>query len=244
MFNDSTAFTMPVAPVGYGYGGNNCGSGMFGGDGGWWAILILFALFGGFGRGGFGGYGGGYGESPATNADIQRGFDTSNIVGKLDRLGDGICNLGYDQLAQMNTINQNVSQQGFNLSSAIAQLGYQNQQCCCNIERGIDSVNYNAAKNTCDIIQSQNAGVQRILDKLCETEIQNLRDKVAEQNGAIQSRDFQLSQLSQNSTLINTLRPYPVQAVPFCGFNNGFGFNGFGFNNFGLNNGCGCGCGC
>lgn len=232
MFNDSTGFTMPVAPMNYNGG---YGNGMFGGDGGWWVLIILFALFGGFGRNGFGG---GYGEAPATNADIQRGFDTSSIVGKLDRLGDGICNLGYDQLSQMNTINQNVSQQGFNLSSAIAQLGYQNQQCCCNIERGIDSVNYNAAKNTCDIIQAQNAGVQRILDKLCETEIQNLRDKVAEQNGAIQSRDFQLSQLSQNSTLINTLRPYPVQAVPFCGFNNGFGFNGFA--NYGCGNGCGC----
>lgn len=219
MFNE-TAFTMPVQPAGYAGG---FGGGMFGGDG-WWALIIILALFGGFGgRGGFGG--GGYG---GVEGEIQRGFDTSNIVGKLDRLGDGLCSLGYDQLAQMNTVNQNVSQQGFNLSSAIAQLGYQNQQCCCELEKGI-------AQSTTNIIQSQNAGFQRILDKMCETEIQNLRDKVAEQNNAIQSANFQLSQLSQNATLINTLRPYPVQAVPFCGFNAGFGYG-----NFGGNNGCGC----
>ena len=218
MFNDA-AFTMPVQPAGYsgGYGG-----GMFGGDG-WWAIIIILALFGGFGGGGVGG--GAYG---GLGGEIQRGFDTSNIVGKLDGLNNGLCSLGYDQLAQMNAINQNVSQQGFNLSSAIAQLGYQNQQCCCDIEKII-------AGSTSDIIQSQNAGFQRILDKMCETEIQSLRDKVVEQNNAIQSANFQLSQLSQNATLINTLRPYPVQAVPFVGFNAGFGYGAFGGNN-----GCGC----
>lgn len=218
MFNE-TAFTMPVQPAGFAGG---TGGGMFGGDG-WWALIIILALFGGFGRGGFG-FGGGGGVG--VESEVQRGFDTSNIVGKLDRLGDGLCSLGYDQLAQMNTINQNVSQQGFNLSSAIAQLGYQNQQCCCDIEREI-------ANSTTNIIQSQNAGFQRILDKMCETEIQNLRDKVAEQNNAIQSANFQLSQLSQNATLINTLRPYPVQAVPFCGFNAGFGA-------VATSGGCGC----
>lgn len=36
------------------------------------------------GFGGFGGNGGGYVATAATQADIQRGFDTQSIIGKLD----------------------------------------------------------------------------------------------------------------------------------------------------------------
>lgn len=43
----------------------------------------------GFGwGGGFGGNGGGYIASAATQADIQRGFDTSTIIGKLDGINN------------------------------------------------------------------------------------------------------------------------------------------------------------
>lgn len=77
MFNNSTGFTMPVAPMGYGYGySNNGNNGMFG-DGGWWAILILFALFGGFGRGGFGGFGGG---NCATQSDVREAVDQQTLT--------------------------------------------------------------------------------------------------------------------------------------------------------------------
>lgn len=226
MFNDSTGFTMPVMPAAYGSGcGNN---GMFGGDG-WWAIIIILALFGGFGRGSFGGFGGGYGEAVATNGDIQRGFDTSNIVGKLDRLGDGICSLGYDQLSQMNTINQNVSQQGFNLSSAIAQLGYQNQNCCCETQRAIDGVNFNAAQNTCAITNAIHAEGEETRKLIQQNEIQALRDKVS---------DLQLaqSQCAQNAYLVNQLRPCPIPAYLTCSPYSNFGIYGNSYSN-----GCGCG---
>lgn len=71
---------------------------------------------------------------------------------------------------------------------------------------------------------------------------QALRDKVMEQSQAIQSRDYQLSQLTQNNYLVNTLKPCPIPAYITCSpfesyyaANRGYGYNGGGYN------GCGCG---
>ena len=73
--SDNTVMTMPVAPAyGSGYGSGN---GMWGGDWASWIILFLiFGLFGGNWGGGFGGFGGSRDScgTPATSADLQRGF--------------------------------------------------------------------------------------------------------------------------------------------------------------------------
>ena len=75
---------------------------------------------------------------------------------------------------------------GFNgVQTQISNLGYQIQQCCCAIERGIDGVNYNMATNTSalqntmnnntrDIIDNQNAGTRAILDFLTQDKISSL----------------------------------------------------------------------
>ena len=67
---------MPVAPMGGGYGNGGFG---FGGDSGWWIILLLICL-GGWGNGfGFGGGGVGPGTM-MVNSDVQRGFDQSALM--------------------------------------------------------------------------------------------------------------------------------------------------------------------
>lgn len=123
MFNNSTGFTMPVAPAYSGGYGNN---GMFGGDGGWWAIIILFALFGGFGRGGFGGFGGGYGEACATQADVRSAVDQQTLISKIDQQTYGMAD---SFTALNNTLNSNFR----GLDNAICTLGYQNQQGFSNL---------------------------------------------------------------------------------------------------------------
>jgi hypothetical protein len=120
-----------------------------------------------------------------------------------------LCQLGYDNLAQINTVNQNISQQGFNTQSGISQLGYNMQSCCCETNRNIDSVRYENAQNTCAIIQAQNSNTQKILDKMCETEVNNLREQ-------LQLANFQISQQAQNATLINALRPTPTPSYLTC----------------------------
>ena len=64
---------------------------------------------------------------------------------------------------------------------------------------------HNAQLNTRDILESQNAGFQRILDFLTNDKIESLRNE-------LQSAQLQLGNMSQTTTLINTLRPFPAPA--------------------------------
>lgn len=200
MFNSTnTPFTMPVMPATGGYAD---GAGW--GDGGWLWIIVVFALLFGWGNNGFGngfGNGGGYAATVATQADIQRGFDTQNIVGKLDGINNGLCDGFYAQ----NTALMN----GFHgIDNAICNLGYQTQQgfnttnvalmqgqnalqaqladCCCQNREAISQVRFDMAQDTCalqntmntntrDIIESQNAGTRAILDYLCQDKIATLQ---------------------------------------------------------------------
>lgn len=127
--------------------GNNRNDGMFGGDG-WWAIIIFAMIFGwgGFGGNGWGNNGGGALQGYATQADIQRGFDTSNIVGKLDGISNGLCDGVYavnnSMLTGFNGINTNIMQTGYGIQQAINADTIANMQntnalqsqlanCCC-----------------------------------------------------------------------------------------------------------------
>lgn len=249
MFNNSTGFTMPVMPATYGggYGSN----GMFG-DGGWWAILILFALFGGFGRGGFGfgGYGGEGVGACATQADVRNAVDQQTLISKLDQqtygLSDSTYALNNAITGGFNGVQQTLCQ-GFNGVNTTMLQGFNGIQsqlagCCCDIERGIEGVNYNIATQICDvkhtmsdntrdIIENQNCNTRSILDFL-------VNDKIATLQAENQNLKLQASQAAQNAYLVNELRPCPVPAYITCSpFQSayGFGLNGY-------SNGCGCGC--
>ena len=122
MFNNSTPFNMPVVPA---YTSNN--GGMFGGDGSWWAILILFALFGGWGGNGFGGFGGGFGggrgvvEPCATQADVRSAVDQQTLISKLDQQTYGLADSTY-------ALNNSITSGFHGVDNDICTLGYQNQQ--------------------------------------------------------------------------------------------------------------------
>ena len=214
-----------IGPIGYGNYGNNNGG--WGGNDAWWIIILLIFGLGnnGYGNGGFGGRSGseilGYelGKVATTN-DIASGFNNSAVLSSLNdlKLGQSQGFAGVQQtLCQgFNGINTSILQGFHGVDNAVCTLGYQNQQgfntlshqlsdCCCTTQRAIDSVNYNMAKNTCDILQSQNAQTQRIIDYLTCKENQNLRDE----NFALR---LQASQAKQNAYLINEIKPCPIPA--------------------------------
>lgn len=180
--------------------GRNNDGGMFGGNGsGAWVFFLFFLLA--WGGGGFG-----WGNREASNAltrgELCQDMNFQSLENSVRGIQDGLC----DGFYAMNTGMLN----GFaGVNSAIATLGYQNQQCCCETNRNIDAVRYENAKNTCDIVNASNANTQRILDVITQNQIQDLRDK-------LQEAQLQNSQCAQNAYLISQLQPVARPAYITC----------------------------
>lgn len=204
-----TMMTMPVVPSGM-TGSGNSGFGGFGGDGAWWIIILFLFVFCGWGRGGNGGGQGGY----DTRADIQRGFDNSAVITKLDGITNGICDSTYALNNTMTTGFSNAELSRCNQQAAIMQqlnnMAMQAQGCCCDIREAIQGVNYNMATQSCDtrntiqnatrdIIDSQNSGIQAVMGKLSQMEYNNLNDKYQTVLAENQALRFQASQTAQNA---------------------------------------------
>lgn len=226
---------------------DNNGGGFGGGNGWCWIwIILIFAIFaGGWGFGGFGGgMGGGQGAaanyvltSDMSQLSRQLSDATAMTERKLDSVSNGICSLGYDQLAQMNGINTNIltqanagqvaMMQGFNgLTSQIA-------DCCCQnrydslqqanatqrlIENGFCQTGYNLADQSCqtrtlmqtntrDVIDNQNQNTRAILDALQAQTIAAKDERIAAQNQQIFQLQLAASQERQNNFLISRLDP-------------------------------------
>lgn len=224
MFNMSAPSLADIAAVTR----NNDGNDGWGGNNGWWILIILFALFG-WGRGGYGANSGGGGDCQcATAGDIQRGFDTSAIISKLDGINNGICSLGYDQLSQMNGINQNVSTTGFGIQNAITQMGIANMQdtnslsrqladCCCENRQSIAQVRYDMATDACaiktaindmsqQIMQNDNANFRALSDRLTQQEIDRLKSQIAEKDLLISQLNLGISQRNQTENIVSQLK--------------------------------------
>ena len=245
--------------------GNNYGNNGFGFGNGWEGLIglaLVAGLFGGWGNGGFGfGGRGGYGGGIAENYALATDFAT--LERKLDGVNNGLCDGFYAQ--NTNTLNgfANVQQtlcQGFSgvnatinngfagVNNAICTLGYQNQagfnalsrelaDCCCTTQRAIDSVKYENAKNTCDIIRAGQDNTRAILDYLTTEKISSLQSE----NAGLKA---QISNDRQSRYIVDALSPkcpqpayvvQPPQEVTFptncCG--------NIAYANYG-NSGCGC----
>lgn len=125
MFNNSTPFTMPVAPA---YATNNGGFGGFGDD--WVGLIIILALLGWGGNGGFGfgGFGGNNGYS-----EVQRGFDQNAVINKLDGLTYGLSDSTYalnnSIMSGFHGVDNAICNLGYNVQSGFNSLGHQISDC-------------------------------------------------------------------------------------------------------------------
>ena len=197
--------------------------GFFGGNSGWWIILLF--LFG-FGGGGFG-WGNGAGNENVRDA-VAYGFDINNLENGVRGLEHGICDGFYDMNTSLLTGFGNIAMgnmQNTNaITSQLSNMAATQAQCCCEtqrlIERGLCEVNYNIltqsnATNTNiasaarDIIENNNNGVRSILDFLTQ-------DKIATLQAENQALRLTASQQAQNAFLIDQLgakAPIPAYVV-------------------------------
>lgn len=145
---------------------------------------------------------------------------------------------------------------GFNaIQSAIADSNYQRAQCCCDTKQAICETNYNNAigfnnvintlnTNACAVERGQDdikylmaqnqASTQvsidklgdRLIDYMCQKEIDGLRTE-------LQNAKFQISQAAQTETLLNQLQPIAKPSYVVSSPYQSIGYNGV--------NACGCG---
>lgn len=163
-------------------------------------ILILFFLIM-LGGGNMFGNNRGYGNElsgVATRMDITNGFNFNQLDNGIRGVERGLCDLGY---ASLNQTNQ--------LGMAIANLGFQQKDCCCEINRNIDAVRAENYKNTCDITTAIHNEAEQTRGLITANVIQELRD----QNTAYQ---LQLSNQAQTANLVEQLKPQAVPAYITC----------------------------
>jgi hypothetical protein len=217
--SDENGMVMPVAPTGGGFGG-------FGGGDSWaWIILLFLFAGGGFGNG----FGGGNNIYPWMNqADITtNGFQNAAIntavSGVQNSITSGFGDVQTALCGGFAGVNASITNASINSMQNMNALQSQLAQCCCD--------NRLATVQTQNITQSEGAATrlaiqnqtQAILDRLCQQEIDNLKERNSELQTKVLMQNLAASQTAQTAQLIadntaqtqylvNRISPYPTPA--------------------------------
>lgn len=187
-------------------------NGAYGGSWMWMIFLFfIFFIWGGNGRWNTQ-------DGTATRMAVTEGFNFNQLDNGIRTLQQGQCESTYA------------------LTNAI-------KDCCCSTKAAIQDTRYDMSRGFCDVIttsnlntrnliENQNAGVQKILDYMCANEKQNLRDRIQtlETSGIIQAQTQNLiGQLIPRPTpAYLTCSPYASIGTGCCGAGVGCGYN-YGF---------------
>lgn len=217
---------------------NSGGGGMFGGDGSWiFAFLIIAMIFGG-GNWGIGGSRGGGGAGGGVADNYVLATDFATIERKLDGVNSGLCD-GFYAVAQgtagiqqsiangVYTLGNGQTVQGYETRSAIAGIGSQLQQCCCDNRAAIADLKYTIAQGDCamgaavtnaarDIIENQNNNYRALHDEIVANRMEDKNAQIMALNQQLFQQQLAASQAAQNQYLVGQLRPCPVPAYITC----------------------------
>lgn len=184
----------------------------------WLAVLGNGGLFGR--NGGFGYDGLAAAQGAITRSDLFEGFNNQDVNSQLRGITNGICDGFY---AVNNSLkdgfygNQAAVKDGFYATrEGITGLGYAMKDCCCETNRNIDHVRYDASKNTCDITTAIHAEGEATRALINANTMQALRDKLDDKDRELMTANFQLSQFAQNQYLVNEIRPCAKPAYITC----------------------------
>lgn len=231
---------------------NNNGDFGFGGNGAWWLIILLlfFGANNGWGNNNGGNWGMfPYMMNNTTQSDVQRGFDQTALMNGLTGISNAVsngfanaevsrCNAQANVLQTLNN-NQNATIASMNSLA----MGLQN--CCCENRSGLADLKYTVATENCAdrsalsdgvrdiiamstantqaIVNSTNAGFRGLMDKICQLELDSvkqeastLRDQLAEArmqaSQTAQTAQIMASQAAQTAALEQYLNPTPIPA--------------------------------
>ena len=202
-------------------GGNGNGNDSWGNGNGWW-IILLFILLGGWGNRGWGVSGSGGGAGNVGGNELYPWLETQQAI--TNGFANAETAAAARQMADM--------QQSFALSQQFA-------NCCCENRLGIANLGADIAREACadraavsdgirDILASQSANTQRILDQMCQDKIDAKNDEIAQLRQQINMQSLAASQAAQNAfitqgfanevdALYNRLSNCPVPSMPVYG---------------------------
>ena len=200
--------------------GGNGGYNGFGNDGMFWLlILFLFAWTGN----GWGGYGNGSNGTTVVANDVQRGFDQQAIMTGLGTLNSAVAS------AEVSRSNMQA-----NLTQSINDIAMGLQNCCCENRAATADLKYTMAtegsatrsaiqQGVQDIVVNQTSSTQAVLDKLCQLELDGMKQRNADllaENNALKFASSQTEQTAailannaaQTQALEQYLNPAPIPA--------------------------------
>lgn len=197
-------------------GGNDgCG---FGGNSFVWAFLIFALLgFGGFGNG-FGGRGAGIpmnNGNLATKDDVSNQFNFAALERQNNEIVAEVRNGTNETVSAIKDASYNNLMQTRDVQASVAAGFADMQKCCCETQRGIDSVNYNNAINTASINANTVAQTQKVLDAISQNRFDAMQNRI--------------NQLELQSAMCGVVRypngmTYNAGNSPFCNSGNGYSY--------------------
>ena len=236
-------------------------------------FLFALGGWGGNGNWGNGGYGADTAALyPWMNqADItNNGFEHAATSAALGDISTSLCS-GFAGVTAAVTASQNaITQQMYAnqladlersfaaqtaSTAGLTNLSNQLAQCCCDNRLATAQLDATIARENCadrealnyatrDILASQNAGIQKILDQMCNDKIDAKNEKIADLERQLAMANFSASQIAQTAqirqgqnaeidAMYQRLRDCPVPTMPVYGMTPIFTCPG--------NSGCGCG---
>ena len=196
------------------------GGGMGAGGMGFWGFLILaMFLFGGSGGNLFGG-----GNSNAIQNDINRGFDNQNLQAQTRDILNQVTSGTAQQIAAStanasNAItaikdgNAALIREFGNVETALSALSGKQQECCCNILRATDGINYANALNTAAIQKTIVEEAQKNRDMFLGARMTDLQTE----NSFLRTQN-----LLGNVVRYPTAATFTAGPSPFCNCGTGF----------------------
>ena len=223
--------------------GNRDNGGLGGNDGALWLIIIL-VLFGGCGNNRYGNQGGGYGaggvggnelypwinQAEVVNSGFRDQMINSGITGLQQSVTNGFSGVQQSLCSGFAGVNAGMAN-GFSQTQLAMLQGFngvqaQQAQCCC--DNQLAMANQTAAllaehcadrqalnESVRDIIANDNVNTQRIIDKMCDQELQaerrdndNLRQQINMMNLAASQAQQTQQLIADNFAQTNALEQY------------------------------------
>ena len=195
MDNGSNGMVMPVSPM-YGGGGNG-GFGYGGyGDGLFWIIILFLfaAMSGGWGNG-FGTGNGGvlpYMMNQGTQSEVQRVVDQQSVMTGISALSAAQSNgFANAEISRCNGI--------YNLTSQLNNIAMNQQNCCCENRAAVADLKYTMAQEAAATRANTDAKVQNVMDKLCQLEMDGIKQNYENRIAGMQNTIDQLRTANSNA---------------------------------------------